>query len=216
MGRILLVCTGAVCRSPAAASLLRAALAGQAVTVRAVGTRALAGAPMDPRTLAALPPGSPGAREHVAHQLVAADVAGADLVLGLTTEHRAAAVLLVPAAVRRSFTLLELARLVGATHPAAPRLEDPDAMPGRLADLCARAVAARPLAAGGPDDVPDPVAEPAAAHVETVARIAEAVRSIAAALAVPPHGAEHLSRATRPDRRGIRDAQPLTRAGLHP
>lgn len=182
VGRILVVCTGGVCRSPAAASLLRSAFAGEAVEVRAVGTRALAGAPMDPRTLAALPPGSPGVHEHVARQLVAADVAGADLVLGLTTEHRAAAVVLVPAAVRRSFTLLELARLAGATRPGAGRGAAPDTMPDRLADLCARAVAARPLAPGGLDDVPDPVGQPAEAHAEAVALIAGAVRAITGAL----------------------------------
>ena len=87
-------------------------------------------------------------------RLTAADVREADLVLGLAREHRAAAVELVPAAVRRSFTLLEFARLLATIGP--------DELPaGSVVD---RLQAAVPLAASrrrrvdaaDVDDVVDP------------------------------------------------------------
>ena len=53
-----------------------------------------------------------------ARELVAEHVAGADLVLGATREHRAAAVVLQPRAAARTFTLREFARLTGAVDPA--------------------------------------------------------------------------------------------------
>ena len=88
-----------------------------------------------------------------ARQLTAAHLRQADLVLGMTREHRAAAVELVPATVRRSFTLRSTpASLVRSTRTAC-----------RAGTPAERARASLPLAAAlrrqaeaDDDDVADP------------------------------------------------------------
>ena len=151
---ILCVCTGNVCRSPAAERLLAARL-GPTVTVASAGTLGLVGRAIDPpmaTQLAAL--GLPGVG-FAARRLAAGDVGRADLVLGLTRQHRAEAVELSPAVVRRAFTLLEFARLLGQIQPE----ELPD---GSVAERLRAAVplaAARRWKVTGPidaDDVVDP------------------------------------------------------------
>ena len=92
-----------------------------------------------------------------ARQLMPDMVKQADLVLGLTRKHRSAIVELVPSAVRRTFTLRELARLVADVDPAA--------LPGANATTADRLRALVPLAASrrglvahrpADDDVVDP------------------------------------------------------------
>jgi protein-tyrosine phosphatase len=151
---ILCVCTGNVCRSPAAERLLAVRL-GPTVSVASAGTLGLTGRAIEPPMaahLAALGLENVG---FTARRLTEADVGRADLVLGLTREHRAEAVELAPSAVRRAFTLLEFARLLGQIEPE----ELPD---GTVADRLRTAVplaAARRRMVTGPvdaDDVVDP------------------------------------------------------------
>jgi protein-tyrosine phosphatase len=110
---ILTVCTGNVCRSPLAEQLLRAGLADiPGVTVASAGTGALVGEPM-PREAAELSVrygGSPDG--HRGRDLTGEQVRGADLVLGMSREHRRAAVQLHPLANRHAFTLRQFQRLV--------------------------------------------------------------------------------------------------------
>ena len=108
---ILCVCTGNVCRSPVAERLLAHWL-GPEVQVRSAGTLGLAGRGIEPEMVAHLKAAGVPEVEFVARRMTPADVRGADLVLGLGREHRREAVELVPAAVRRAFTLLEFARLL--------------------------------------------------------------------------------------------------------
>ncbi|MBN9177771.1 MAG: low molecular weight phosphatase family protein [Microbacterium sp.] len=111
---ILTVCTGNICRSPLAAELLATRLADLGVTVSSAGTRARDGAPMTPEAqeLAAARgiPASLSA-EHAARYLTLAHIAGADLVLAMTRDHRREVVELDPSRVRTAFTVRELARL---------------------------------------------------------------------------------------------------------
>src|SRR6266487_4367262 len=102
--RVLVVCAGNVCRSPLAERLIRARLAAalgggaERFLVASAGTEAVAGTPMDQRAAAvarSLGADPDGFRA----QPVSADlVAGADLVLTATREHRAAVVRLHPPA----------------------------------------------------------------------------------------------------------------------
>src|SRR6266516_3236405 len=93
--RVLVVCAGNVCRSPLAERLIRARLA------------AALGGGADPDGFRA--------------RAVSADlVAGADLVLTATREHRAAVVRLHPPAHRYTFTVREFGRLAAAI-PAGER-----------------------------------------------------------------------------------------------
>jgi protein-tyrosine phosphatase len=118
---ILVVCTGNICRSPQAERLLAAQLPSalradaSALRVSSAGTGAVEGARMDP--LAAREAMRMGVRDtgaHVARQLRRSHVAEADLILGMTRQHRGAALRLQPNASRRAFTLVELARIVEA------------------------------------------------------------------------------------------------------
>ena len=151
---ILCVCTGNVCRSPAAERLLAARL-GPGVTVASAGTFGLVGRAIEPRMAAQLATLGLADVGFTARRLTPADASQADLVLGMTREHRAEAVELAPAAVRRAFTLLEFARLLSQIEP--------DELPS--ASVADRLRAAVPLAAArrqmvvGPldaDDVVDP------------------------------------------------------------
>ena len=79
------------------------------------------------------------ARGFVAQQLTRELVRDASLVLALTRKHRSAVVRLEPAALRRTFTLRELARLLALADlrylPADPA--------ERIVELIARAQASR-------------------------------------------------------------------------
>lgn len=201
--RLLVVCTGAVCRSPAAVAGLRDLLDERSVVVQVAGTRALVGQEVDPSTRQALAEAGVVRGLPVARQLLAVDVQQADLVIALAREHRSAAVALVPSAVRRSFTLRELARLLDAS--AAPGGAGVDLGTGaalggplatssggglvgadRVAAVARRARAAAACAAAarspgvlGCDDVEDPRGLPPERHRQVVAEILAAVRVIA-------------------------------------
>lgn len=173
--RILTVCTGNICRSPVAERLLQAGL-GDAVAVGSAGVRAMVGDPIHPGMVGHLQQSGISADHFAARQVAPADVRGADLVLALTRAHRAQLVQQAPAALRRSFTLLEFARLVASPDlpgvPAGPvgvRLR-------ALVPLAARHRAPAPLADA--DDVPDPYGRGAAEYEQAYALIRDAVDTI--------------------------------------
>ncbi|MFG6404077.1 MULTISPECIES: low molecular weight phosphatase family protein [unclassified Microbacterium] len=111
---ILTVCTGNICRSPLAEQLLRAALAELDVTVASAGTHALVDKPMTreaAKLAASLGVPADDSRAHRARWLTELHLAGPDLVLAMTREHRAYAVGLAPARLRSTFTVREFERL---------------------------------------------------------------------------------------------------------
>ena len=180
--QVLTVCTGNVCRSPAVERLLAAAL-GDPCVVGSAGTKAVVGAPVDPPMAGLLADAGVSAAGFASRPLTADLVRGAGLVLALTREHRAAVVKLVPAALRTTFTVRELARLLTvADLTGLP--EDPAA---RLAELAVRARAARTLPGGraqvaSDDDVVDPYRGDDAKFAQSWAEFAGPVEVIAAAL----------------------------------
>ncbi|WP_265522565.1 low molecular weight phosphatase family protein [Oerskovia flava] len=135
---VLVVCTGNICRSPAADRLLAARL-DDSVSVSSAGTRALVGDPMTDsmaRRVAA-----EGVDPHTfrSRQLTTPIVAAADVVITMTAEHRQAVLRLHPAALRSTFTFLELARLAGGHEAPAGAASDAE----RLRDLLAHATGLR-------------------------------------------------------------------------
>ena len=193
--RVLVVCTGNICRSPAAERLLAAGLGAAyrghdaanrlapAITVGSAGTGALVGHPMTDEMAAMVAEQGVDPREFTARQLAPALVQEADLVLGLTRRHRSAIVELVPSAVRRTFTLRELARLVSDIDPAT--------LPGanattadRLRTLVPLAAARRGLTAHRPvdDDVVDPYRGDAALYRKSFGQLLPAIETIVAAV----------------------------------
>lgn len=189
--RVLVVCTGNICRSPAVERLLAAGLGaafrGQgggglppAIEVASAGAGALVGAPMTDEMAELVVAHGGAVTGFAARQLTEAMVSSADVVLTATRRHRATVVELVPGAGRRSFTLREFARL-------AATVESPD-LPGagsttadRLAALVALATARRGSVRARhttDDDVDDPYGRGAAAYRTSFAELEPAVRTI--------------------------------------
>ncbi len=172
---ILAVCTGNICRSPAVEQLLRQGLP-RAVQVSSAGTGALVGHPIDDQMGRLLRRAGVPDTDFAARQLDAAQIRSADLVLALTTAHRAAILREVPAALRRSFTLLEFARILAAPQfPPIPAGEAPD----RLRFMVD--VASRHRMLGeviNDDDVPDPYRQDEEVFDSTFALIERAVDAI--------------------------------------
>lgn len=129
--RVLHVCTGNICRSPMAEHLMRTGLqqrlggAAGAFEIGSAGTWGHEGSPMESFALSTLAGLQVDGSAFTARELVAEHVAGADLVLAATREHRAAAVVLQPRAARRTFTLREFDRLLSGVDVSLLPTGDP-------------------------------------------------------------------------------------------
>lgn len=177
--RVLAVCTGNICRSPAVERLLAARLGpGSGVVVSSAGTRAMVGHAVSAPMVPLMEQAGARAEGFVARQLTGRAVREADLVLALTRKHRRTLVELQPSAVRRTFTLLELARLVATVDPASL---PPGPPAGRLAALVPLAAAERGRHhhEAPDDDVIDPYRRGDAVYAQVFATILPAVELIA-------------------------------------
>lgn len=162
--KVLVVCTGNVCRSPLAERLLQSRMtsAGLVVAVSSAGTRALVLEDMTPETssLVALYGGDTSA--HRARQLSGSMVADADLVLTASREHRSEVVSMHPRAARFTYTLAQFARLVDALRAdaafglAPPVDSGPDALRSLIADVSRMRGFVPPLEHAELDDIEDP------------------------------------------------------------
>jgi protein-tyrosine phosphatase len=108
---ILAVCTGNVCRSPAVERLLLTKL-GLTVRVTSAGTHALVGHQISEPIAALLRESGAEPEGFRAQNLSVQMLKEADLILPMTRNQRGLVVELWPAAVRRTFTLREFARLL--------------------------------------------------------------------------------------------------------
>lgn len=141
------------------------------------GTRALVGEPVEPTMAGLLEADGIAPDGFAARRLTTSLVREADLVIGMTREHRSAAVQMAPAALKRSFTLRELARLAEQVEPeelvevvgAAVSLRD------RIRALIEVAPRHRTPVAAEDDDVADPYRRGDAAFVSAHAQIKESV-----------------------------------------
>ena len=165
--KLLVICTGNICRSPMAEHLLRDGLrrrlgpGADEFVVASAGTFGLVDRPIEPFAADTL-------RAHFsldssafrAKALAAFMVEGADLVLTATRDHRAAAVTLHPQAARRTFTIREFDRLLSVVDPATLPAGDPVE---RARALVAAAAGQRGLVRPdkpGDDDITDPYRGP--------------------------------------------------------
>lgn len=171
---VLVVCVGNLCRSPMAERLLRARLAdARRVRVTSAGTRAVVGAPMDASAAAQLERLGGDPSGFWARQLTARSVIEAGLVLTATRRLRSEVVELAPAALKRAFTLRELAALL----EQRPWPGHPADLPALIAD----AADWRGFVADRGDalDVPDPIGGPLSLHREA-ADLADAATDVVA------------------------------------
>lgn len=180
--RILMVCTGNICRSPLMERLMLARLRERLAPadaarfdISSAGTWAMAGAEMAPEaaeTLVALggdPSGFTG-RDLAPEMLDAAD-----LVLTATRQHRALAVTERPRAAARTVTAREFARLLAPVTPSDLNVRAPGDDPvERMHAIAAAAFANRglvPVVEAADDDIADPYGRPRASYQRAAAEI---------------------------------------------
>lgn len=142
-GEVLVICTGNICRSPYIERFLAHELAGTDVGVSSAGVEALVGAPIHPSSARRLEELGASAEGFAARQLTAGLVRSADLIIGATREHIAAAAQISPTALRKGFALLDLGDLLRDVP-----LEDVAEAPGatRVAKVVSAAIARRGVA----------------------------------------------------------------------
>ncbi|MFD5213443.1 low molecular weight phosphatase family protein [Microbacterium sp. NPDC058345] len=182
---ILTVCTGNICRSPLAETVLATRLADLDLRVHSAGTQALVGhgMPTLARELAernGVPPVRAGG--HKARLLTESLLQDADLVLTMSAQHSTTAVQLVPRRLHRTFTLREFARLAatlddGALHEAAKDAGNPRSRFSALVRLVSdqRGVAPRAV---DDEDVIDPYRRSAEVYAQSEAQLIPALAQV--------------------------------------
>lgn len=118
--RVLVVCTGNVCRSPYIERVLSTQLSGRDYVVESAGTRALIGDPINPGSVEQLHRFGLDDGGFRARQITPAMVADADLVLTATRDHRADVVSLQPKALKYTFALADFAHMVDGITEVPP------------------------------------------------------------------------------------------------
>jgi protein-tyrosine phosphatase len=183
---VLTVCTGNICRSPAAERLIRHDWADGASTIEVVsgGTRAMVGEPIQISMAHLLEQSGAYSGEFCAQTLTAELVDDADLVLGMTRRHRAAAVALAPAATSHTFTLREFTRLVvDGVEDFRPSPERADSL-RRLVEVAASRRA--PITDPELDDIADPYGQDLDAYHVAFSQISAAVDTVGRVLSGSP------------------------------
>ncbi|HWC35047.1 MAG TPA: hypothetical protein VG650_09480 [Mycobacteriales bacterium] len=181
--RVLVVCTGNICRSPFAERLLRARLDERfgpdatSIEISSAGTWGLVGEPMMPEAAETLRRYGGDPANFAACALDEQQIEAADLVLGLTREHRAAVVTMVPRASARTVTIREYARLLSGLSPSELPIAGLD-LTERFRVVTRTAFGRRGFAPPhdpSDDDVPDPFGGPMAAYERAAALIDRAL-----------------------------------------
>lgn len=172
---VLVVCTGNISRSPMTELLLRRAVdPGVGLTVSSAGVHALVGQPMDEAAAAAMVQLGFNPTQHRARQFEPAMAAAADLILAAERYHLDTVLKEVPSAMRRTFTIKELARIAPHLRPGPPDRVIAEA-------AAARGLVPRPATADA-DDVADPHGQPLSVNRATAAELSAAVDAIVSAL----------------------------------
>jgi protein-tyrosine phosphatase len=184
---ILVVCTGNICRSPMAERMLVAELAALGtggVAVSSAGTGAVVGADMEPEVRTILAERGLDGAGFAARQLEPGHVRSADLVLTAAREHRGAVLAMDPRALRRSFTIREMARLSGLPDvvAAGADLAGAAGVRARVAAAASLRGSARPSRASD-DDIADPYRKPIAAFEACADLMQPALSGVATMLA---------------------------------
>ena len=162
--RILIVCTGNICRSPFIERLLQHELdehrsgSDRGIIVSSAGTAALVGSAMDAQAAAQLVSRGGDASGFRARDLTPALLAESDLVLTATRAHRGKVALMSPKAQRRVFTFCDFADLVaGIDWPTVPLTQqDPRGWVRQITEKAAASRGLRPPLAPDAADIVDP------------------------------------------------------------
>jgi protein-tyrosine phosphatase len=161
--RVLFVCTANHCRSPIAEQLLRYTVSqkfgsSDAWQVESAGTDIPGAWPLHESAAAVLAERIPDVADHVSTSLDVATVRSADLVLTATRRHRSVVASTVPAAIGRSFTILQFARLCAEVSSISG--VDPGELGRHLVVEAKLARSTLQPVPGDQDDLPDPMGQP--------------------------------------------------------
>lgn len=181
---VLFVCTGNICRSPAAELLFRARVTGLPITVGSAGTHGLSGHDMDAPSAYAVREYGLDPSHHAARRLTSDMINDADLILTADSDHRSAILRAEPLVFRRTFTMREFARLGAALLPL---VEDPSSeavLRDRVAEVADQRGVVEPGESGS-DDVGDPLGGGLEVARATVAMIDSATEGVVRALGLP-------------------------------
>jgi protein-tyrosine phosphatase len=184
---VLFVCTGNICRSPAAELLFGARVLGLPLVTMSAGTAGLSGYDMDAASAFAVREVGLDPSHHVARRLTPAMVAAADLVLTADSSNRSIVLQYEPLAFRRTFTMREFSRL-GAEFGQADRPISRELLRARVALVAEQRGWVEP-AAPGADDIGDPFGAGIDVARATVHALSGAVDGILAALGITSVGA---------------------------
>jgi len=124
--RLLIVCTGNICRSPMAQTIIEERFRKNgisAVSVESAGTFAHVGEDMTDEVKISLVNQGYKVLKHVAQQVTPELVANSDLILTATEEHRAEIVRLYTKANRNTFTIKELSNILAFMNDPACEVE---------------------------------------------------------------------------------------------
>lgn len=160
MSTILAVCTGNICRSPMAAGFLRAGLAERGVSgvaVASCGISGWEGSEAVPEAVEAMVERGVDITGHRARRFDPHMARDADLILAMAAEHREAIAAAVPQAAVRTFTIKELARLLGHLALGAPGDGDRAARPAAMAAAADGIRASGTVEPSRDEDVADPL-----------------------------------------------------------
>lgn len=156
--------------------------------ISSAGLEAPEGRPMDVRSAAALIDLGGDADDFRSRRFTAAMADGADLVLTMTRRQRRAVLVSTPRGLRRTFTLLEAADLLGRADLSGLTDVPPTQ---RARQLAARLNAARAhRRTRDADDLLDPIGRSARVHKAVASTIADSIAPLAAVLFRAPEDGE--------------------------
>ena len=176
MTEILVLCTANICRSPMAAALLARELAERGVGARVRSAGILgSGVPPPAEVVTVLAGQRLDVTGHRSRLVAVGDLERADLILAMARQHLRHAVVVVPDAWPRAFTIRELVRrgdLAGRRPPGETLAGWLD----RVHDGRSRLAL---LGDNAQDDVADPIGGPLAGYERTAAELGQLVGRLA-------------------------------------
>ncbi len=173
---VLFVCTGNICRSPAAERMFKARSTAEVLLdVTSAGTSGLTGRPIDGPTARALQELGIDPDWHRARRMDSEMLLASDLILTAAVEHRSEVLLTEPSLLAKTFTLREFARLAWEAPEARPvGVPADEGLRARVAAIARqRAYTRRPRP--GEYDIADPYGKPLKVARETVAQISHRI-----------------------------------------
>lgn len=184
--RVLVVCTGNICRSPMAEALLREYLHRHlddhgVVEVSSAGTMARTGDPASSGMMAIATDWGVNLSNHWSRPLSPDLVAAQDLILTMESGHRDRVALLAPGAGARTFLLTEAAALLEIPM-AHSGVREAGAAPDRLAALVRQLQQVRSRVTTGALDVPDPYGGSQEGYLACAWHLADLIAPLGAAL----------------------------------